>query len=85
MVDIGSAGREIDGGTFNQSSLGIAIENKLLNFPQREPITGFNENKKFPYTFDSKFEADEAFPLKSHMMRLCPRRGELNLWETIFN
>ena len=37
--------------------------------------------KTFPYTFVS----NKSFPLKPHMMRSYPRRGELNLWETILN
>ena len=59
FVDI-AAGRQSDGGIFNNSALGTAIENKLLNFSQPKSISGFNENKKIPYTF----VADEAFLLK---------------------
>ena len=81
MVDIGSAGRQSDGRLFNNSALGIAIENKSLNFLQPKPISGLHENKKFPYTF----VADETVLLIPHMTRPYPRRGELNLWETIFN
>ena len=46
LVDTGNTGRQSDDGIFNNSALGIAIENKLLNFPQPDPISGFNENKK---------------------------------------
>ena len=81
LADIGSAGRQRDGGIFNDSALRIAIENKLLNFTQPEPVSGFNQSKKFPYTF----VADESFPLKPHMMRPFPRTDEQNLWKTIFN
>ena len=79
LVDIGSAGS--DGGIFHNSVLGIGIENKLLNFPQPKPISGFNENQKFPYTFI----AYEAVPSRPHVMRAYLRKGELNLWETILN
>ena len=54
---------------------------KLLIFPQPVPISGFNENKKFPYTFAT----DEGFPFKPQMTRSHRRQGELNPWETIFN
>ena len=73
LVDIGSAGS--DGEILHNSVLGIGIENKLLNFPQPKPISGFNENQKFPYTFI----AYEAVPSRPHVMRAYPRKGELNL------
>ena len=74
MVDIGSAERQSDSGIFNNSALGIAIEHKLFNFSQPQPISGLNENKKFPYNF----APDEAFPWKPHMMLPYPGRDELN-------
>ena len=43
LVDIGSAGRQRDRGILNNSALGAAIENDLLNFPPPEPISGFNK------------------------------------------
>ena len=49
LVEIRKAGRQSDGG---------------MRLYQPETISGFNENKKFPYTF----VADEAFPSKPHMM-----------------
>ena len=67
--------RNNGGGILNNSVFGIGIENKSLNFPQPKPISGFNENQKFPYTFI----ADEAVPSKPHVIRAYPRKGELNL------
>ena len=37
LVDIGSEGRQSDGGIFNNSTIGTAIDNNLPNFPQPEP------------------------------------------------
>lgn len=41
MVDVGTNGRANDAGTFRNSSIGYAINNDLLNFP---------DNKKLPKT-----------------------------------
>ena len=81
LVDIGEVGRQSDSGIYNNSSMGHAIENRLLDFPLPEAISNYNPNQKFPYPF----VADEAFALKSYMLRPYSRGGELNMQEVIFN
>lgn len=81
LVDIGGSGRQSDGGIYNNSKIGDAIENNTLSFPYPSPINGYDETIMFPYTF----VADEAFAMKPHMMRPYPRRNELDRTETMFN
>ena len=73
LVSNGFGRRLIDGGLLNNNVLGIAIENNLLNFPETEPIPGFNEKYTFPYAFS----VDEVLFLQPYMMmRPCPQWGE---------
>ena len=46
------------------SKLGYAIDKNQLEFPETVPITGYDQNKNFPYVF----VADEAFALRPRMM-----------------
>jgi len=61
LVDIGDAGRQSDGGVYNNSTLGNVIDNNKLDFPEESPINGYNQDIHFPYVF----VADEAFALKN--------------------
>ena len=81
LVDIGEAGRQSDSGVYNNSSMGHAIDNGQLDFPLPEAISHYNPNQKFPYPF----VGDEAFALKSYMLRPDSRGSELNMQEVIFN
>ncbi|XP_065665346.1 uncharacterized protein LOC136086784 [Hydra vulgaris] len=78
MVDIGDSGRQSDGSVFNNCSLGYAIENNKLNIPDPEKIG--NSDKILPYVL----VADDAFGLKSHMMKPYPNQNIL-LKQKIFN
>ena len=80
LIDVGDVGRQSDSGVYNNSNLGHAIDNNTLGRPSPEPISGYNSTK-FPYTF----VGDEAFSLKTYMMRPYPRAKELNLKQTIYN
>ena len=81
LVDIGEAGRQSEGGIYNNSKLGMAIDRNLINIPEPITINEYSVTKKF--LFD--FVADEAFVLKPFMLRPFPRRNDLNLYELIFN
>ncbi|XP_022183145.1 protein ALP1-like [Myzus persicae] len=62
-VDVGSYGRNSDGHVFAKSALGKALANGRLDVP---PVTPIEENgDPIPFVM----VADEAFPLKSYLMR----------------
>ena len=67
MVDIGDSGRQSDGGAFAASKLGYAMEHNLLHLTELRQLG--NSNKAFQYVF----VGDEAFPLKTYMIKLYPR------------
>ena len=73
-IDVGSFGRNSDGGIFAQSTLGIRLESNKLNIPQPEKIPGAGELGPMPYVI----VADAAFPIKSYMMRPYPGQGISN-------
>ena len=79
MVDIGDSGRQSDGSVYNNSHLGYAIENNTLNIPKPE-VVGRSPTNILPYVF----VADDAFGLKSHMMKPYPNQN-LQLDQQIFN
>lgn len=62
-VDVGSYGRNSDGNVFAKSALGKALENKTLQVPEDTPLQ--ENGDPMPYVI----VADEAFPLKSYLMR----------------
>ena len=78
MVDIGDYGRLSDGSVFSSSNIGIAMENNLINLPAARKLPG--TDKLFPYVF----VGDEAFPLKSYMVKPYPR-GSIQMPERIAN
>lgn len=79
MVEIGSAGRQSDGGVFNHSESGQRLKNNELGIPQAEPL--IPGGKKFPYVF----LGDEAFALSNFMLRPYPRSSNLDLRKKVFN
>ena len=81
LVSVGSAGRQSDGGVYNSSSICQAIDNNLLDFPPPQVLPNSHDSEKLPFVF----VADEAFAMKTNMMRPYPRRKELDRSETIFN
>ena len=78
MVDVGDAGRQSDGGVFANCHLGYAMTNNKLNLPPDRPL---NESQtKFPYVF----VGDEAFPLKTYLMKPYPK-GSIGIKERVAN
>ena len=69
LVDVGEAGRQSDGGVFSNSSLGQALESEQLSIPKASPLP-HNIHQPLPYVI----VGDEAFPLKSYMLRPYPGR-----------
>ena len=78
MVDIGDSGRNSDGGVFSSCNLGLAISEDKLNIPEAESMWG--SEFKFPFVF----VGDEAFPLRTNMMKPYPR-DSLTMEERIVN
>nr|CAH7768081.1 unnamed protein product [Callosobruchus chinensis] len=65
-VDVGSYGKNSDGGIFASSNLGKALEQNRMNVPK---------DKKFPGTEDIApyvIVGDKAFPLKTYLLRPYP-------------
>ncbi|XP_024891319.1 protein ALP1-like [Temnothorax curvispinosus] len=77
-VDIGDYGSMSDGDVWAESALGSALEDGSLDLP----LSCFlpNTNIMFPHFF----VGDEAFPLKTYMMRPYPKK-DLSGPERIFN
>nr|CAH7727264.1 unnamed protein product [Callosobruchus chinensis] len=63
LVDVGAYGRSSDGGTFEQSEMGKKFESNKYSIPRDTEIPPAME--QFPYVI----VADEAFPLKTYLMR----------------
>ena len=78
LVDIGDSGRQSDGSVYNCSHLGYAIENNLLQIPGPAKLP--NSEKRLPFVF----VADDAFGLKTHMMKPFPSHN-LPLDQCVFN
>ncbi|KAK4879129.1 hypothetical protein RN001_007275 [Aquatica leii] len=78
-VDIGSYGKNSDGGILTNSAFVKGLENKMLNIPESSPLPG--TNILAPYVI----LGDEAFPLKTYMMRLYARSCVDDDEKSIFN
>ncbi|XP_014282671.1 uncharacterized protein [Halyomorpha halys] len=68
-VDVGAYGQKSDGGTFASSNLFKAIEQNTLSIPRNAPLP--NTSTEVPFVF----VADEAFPLKTYLMRPYPQQS----------
>lgn len=79
FLDIGAEGRMSDGGVFRNSKLYLALENNFLQIPS-PAIIGTN-GPVLLYVI----VADEAFALKSYMMRPYSWNEKLNKRKKIFN
>lgn len=66
VVDIGSYGKNSDGGIFSHSKLGQDLDKGILNVPKEKELPG--TNCLAPY----EFVGDEAFPLKTFLLRPYP-------------
>ena len=69
-MDVGDTGRQSDGSVYNNSYLGHAIDNNLLSIPSLSKIK--NSEKILPYVFI----ADDAFSLKTNMMKPYPSQEQ---------
>ncbi|MFV0264533.1 MAG: transposase family protein [Kluyvera sp.] len=80
FVDVGAVGSESDGGIFAQSQLANMLENKRANLPPADKLPGDPEGQPVDYFFVE----DDAFALRSWMMKPYPRRN-LSKPERIYN
>lgn len=79
FLDIGAEGRQSDGGVFRKSKLYTALEENTLQIPP--PAAVGAKGPILPYVI----VADEAFSLKSYMMRPYSRSQNLDRRKRIFN
>ena len=77
LIDVGAYGRNSDGGTFSNSLFGRALDEGSLILPAANYLPNIG---LVPHVL----VGDEAFPLKTYMMRPYPGRG-LTHDERIFN
>uniref|UniRef100_A0A1X7VH05 DDE Tnp4 domain-containing protein n=1 Tax=Amphimedon queenslandica TaxID=400682 RepID=A0A1X7VH05_AMPQE len=70
LVDIGEAGRQSDGGVLLNSAFGQALETNSLFIPAPSPLPNDSNGQPLPYVI----VGDEAFQLKSYMLRSYPGR-----------
>lgn len=77
-IDCGCNGRISDGGVFANSQLYAALEQNLLNIPEGKLLPERQVNVSYVIV------GDEAFPLKSYIMKPFPTRN-LDLNKRIFN
>lgn len=78
FVDIGRNGRMHDASVFRESPLAAQLHSGALNFPLPSFLTGYDIN--MPYVI----VADDAFPLKTNIMKPYPGR-DLTNEKKIFN
>lgn len=78
VVDIGSCGRDSDGGVFSASNFGRLIETNGIQIPTPRPIRDTQQVTPFV------FVADDAFPLKPNLMKPYARCN-LSYEKRIFN
>lgn len=62
-IDVGSYGRESDGGVFSRCDLSNALETNTINLPPPKPLPQCVE--PIPYVI----VADDAFPIKTYIMK----------------
>jgi hypothetical protein len=78
LIDVGAYGRENDSSVFSNSIFGMAFSSGDLNVPPMRNIPGTS------ISISLYFVGDEAFPLKSNLMRPFLRR-ELDFTKTVFS
>ena len=78
-ADVGGLGRNSDGGTFRNCSLGQALMKGNIELPQERILPG-EELGPMPYVM----VGDEAFPLQENLMRPFPGK-DCNYTQNVFN
>ena len=68
LVDVGDNGRQSDGGVYTNSTIGYAIDKNLLDLPTPGIIENSGSILQYPYVF----VADDAFALKTYMLKPYP-------------
>lgn len=68
-IEVGGKGKQSDGGTFHYSTLNKLMESGALAIPPPDIVPG--TTTRLPYVF----VADEAYPLKTNIMRPFPSRN----------
>ncbi|XP_012522028.1 protein ALP1-like [Monomorium pharaonis] len=79
FVDIGAYGRRSDGSIFRDSAIGQAFDEGQMGIPQ--PTVVREGGSVLPYCL----VGDEAFPLKSYLLRPYPGRDGLIPKQSIYN
>lgn len=79
IIDVGAYGKDSDGGVLSNSSFYQKLENEDIQLPPEERLP--NSNIVAPYVF----LGDEAFPLKTFLMRPYPRRQATDITKLRFN
>lgn len=77
-TDIGSSGRNSDGGVFAGCSFSQKLESQELNLPPARPLLG----RQYPLPFF--FLGDDAFPLKENILKPFSSRNQ-DIDERIYN
>lgn len=76
--DVGRNGRFSDGGVFNRSTFGQALDRNILRLPAPKPLLG--RETPTPYVL----LADDAFAIRPNIMKPYAQRG-LTLPQRVFN
>ncbi|KYN11043.1 hypothetical protein ALC57_16822 [Trachymyrmex cornetzi] len=79
FIDIGAYGRRSDGGIFRESQLDQHLEAGQINIPQ--PDSFYRGGPLLPYCI----VGDEAFPLKSYLLRPFSGKDNLSAERCIYN
>lgn len=72
MIDVGAYGKDSDAGVFANSSINHAITNGIINLPNDKELPNGTIKASFV------FVGDEAFPLRTYLMRPYPWRQAQN-------
>lgn len=79
FIDVGAYGKDSDGGVLSNSSFYQKLHNGEIQLPPEEPLP--NSNIVAPYVL----LGDEAFPLKTFLMRPYPKRQATDVTKIRFN
>jgi hypothetical protein len=77
-INVGKSGISSDGGVFSECTLRKAVEDNEIGIPTPTPLP--HDTEPLPYFL----VADEAFPLRTWLMKPYPRRG-LSFHQRIYN